>query len=91
MNNVLQYLVYLIVGIFSISGIVSLVLLLEFITRQMSQILSNFDRFKHFVYWLSNNNIINNILYCVAVIAGVLLLIMLLAGLGKMVLGQDLY
>lgn len=91
MDNVLQYLVYLIVGVFSVSVIMLLVLLLEFITRIMSQILSNFDWFKHFVYWLSNNNIINNILHCIAVIAGLLLLIILLVGLGQMVLGQDLY
>ena len=40
MNNVLQYLVYLIVGIFSISGMMLLVLLLEFITRMIPQILN---------------------------------------------------
>ena len=91
MNNVLQYLVYLIVGIFIISGMMLLVLLLEVITKMIHQILINFDWFKHFAYLLSNNNIIHNILYCVAVIAGVLLLIMLLVGLGQMVLGQDLY
>ena len=88
MNNVLQYLVYLIVGVFSISGMMLLAFLLEFITRTISQILSNFDQFKHLVYWLSNNNIINNILYCVAVIAGVLILIILLVSLGQMVLGH---
>lgn len=92
MNSVLQYLIYLIVGIFSISGMMLLVLLLEFITRMIPQILSNFDWFKHFVYWLSNsniiNNIINNIIYCVAIITGVLILIILLVGLGQMVLGH---
>jgi len=88
MNNISQYLVYLIVGVFSISGMMLLVLLLEFITRTISQILSNFDWFKHLVYWLSNNNIINNILHYVAVIASVLLLIILLVGLGQMVLGH---
>lgn len=88
MNNISQYLIYLIVGVFSVLGIMSFVLLLEFITRTISQTLSNFDWFKHLAYWLSNNNIINNILYYVAVIAGVLLLIILLAGLGQMVLGH---
>ena len=88
MNNVLQYLVYLIVGVFSVLGIMSFVLLLEFITRTISQILSNFDWFKHLVYWLSNNNIINNIIYCVSVIAGVLISIILLVSLGQMVLGH---
>ena len=88
MNNVLQYLTYLNVGFATLLIFILIVLLLEFITRTISQRLNNFDWFKNFNYWLYNHHIIGNIFYYITIIVGLLFLILFLIEIGKMVLGH---
>lgn len=91
MNNILQYLVYLIVGVLSISALLLIMLVLGLITRTIYQSLINFNLFKNFNYWPYNNHIISNILYYIAIIIGSLILIISFIvsfiELGQMVLG----
>ena len=88
MNNVLQYLTYLNVGFATFLIFILIVLLLEFITRTISQRLNNFDWFKSFNYWLYNNHIIGNIFYYITIIVGLLFLTLFLIEIGKMILGH---